>query len=238
VDYIGSFEDGTVFDTSYEHVALDDSVYPKSQSFAQHESNEPLSFVVGEGQMIAGFDKGVIGMAVNQTRTLVIQPDDGYGYPDESRIQNLDLIVSVPILEWSVNTTDFQEIYNIPAVYGATVTSHEYGWNMTVFYIDPISDIVQLRNEPVLHEILHLNEDWLSEVISIDTSAFEGVGEIIIKHKLTHEDIGKMFLSPNGEEFTLLDVDLTTNTASVDFNKEVVGKVLIFRVTLVSITTD
>jgi len=238
VDYIGSFEDGTVFDTSLEHVALDDSVYPKSQSFAMHESYSPMTFIVGEGQMIAGFDKGVIGMSINQTRTITIQPEDGYGYTDESLIRNMDLIVSVPIFEWTVNTTVFEEIYYIPAEYGATVKSREYGWNMTVFYIDPITDLVQLRNEPVLHEIVQVNEDWGSEVISIDSSANEGIGEIVLKHLLTTQDVGKMFHSDTGEEFTVLDVDLGANQATVDYNKEVVGKILIFRVTLISISAD
>ncbi|MEI6326797.1 MAG: FKBP-type peptidyl-prolyl cis-trans isomerase [Candidatus Roizmanbacteria bacterium] len=61
VQYKGSLEDGTVFDSSAVH------------------NNEPLTFEVGAGQMIPGFDTGVVGMKVGGTRTITIPPELGYG---------------------------------------------------------------------------------------------------------------------------------------------------------------
>jgi peptidylprolyl isomerase len=46
----------------------------------------PLEFVVGEGQMIKGFDTGVEGMAIGEKKTLQISPNDAYGERDEERI--------------------------------------------------------------------------------------------------------------------------------------------------------
>jgi len=60
VEYEGTLEDGTVFDSSKMH-------------------NAPLEFTVGEKQLIQGFDNGVIGMKVGEEKELVIQPDEGYG---------------------------------------------------------------------------------------------------------------------------------------------------------------
>ena len=66
VHYTGRLLDGTQFDSS--------------------AGRDPLEFVVGEGQMIKGFDTGVEGMAIGEKKTLQISPNDAYGERDEERI--------------------------------------------------------------------------------------------------------------------------------------------------------
>lgn len=66
VHYKGSLEDGTQFDSS--------------------EGRDPLEFTVGSGQLIPGFEKGVIGMETGSTKTLTIQPDDAYGQRHQEMI--------------------------------------------------------------------------------------------------------------------------------------------------------
>ena len=66
VHYTGRFEDGKVFDSS-----LDGS---------------PLDFVVGEGGLIEGFEKGVMGMAVGEKKTIKLTPEEGYGPYDEKSV--------------------------------------------------------------------------------------------------------------------------------------------------------
>eukprot|EP00729_Bicosta_minor_P003774 gene3774-15588_t len=56
VSYVGTLEDGTVFD--------------------QSRDGRPLVFDVGEGQMIKGFDAGVLGMNLGDKKTLVLPPAD------------------------------------------------------------------------------------------------------------------------------------------------------------------
>ncbi|KAG8228321.1 hypothetical protein J437_LFUL007039 [Ladona fulva] len=58
--YKGSLEDGTVFDSSYDR-------------------NSPLTFTLGSGQVIKGWDKGLLGMCEGEKRKLVIPSDLGYG---------------------------------------------------------------------------------------------------------------------------------------------------------------
>ena len=83
VDYVGSLENGTVFDTSIEAEA-------KKAGLPQRPAYEPLEFKVGAGQMIPGFEKGVMGMKANQTKTITLPPEEGYGEPSD------ELLVSVP----------------------------------------------------------------------------------------------------------------------------------------------
>ncbi|HDI73234.1 MAG TPA: hypothetical protein ENF58_03780 [Candidatus Altiarchaeales archaeon] len=72
VDYIGKFENGTVFDTSIEDEAKKAGIYNKFRSY------EPFSFVVGEGQVIEGFDNAVLGMKVGEEKEVTIPPEKGY----------------------------------------------------------------------------------------------------------------------------------------------------------------
>ncbi|KAF2721845.1 hypothetical protein K431DRAFT_267800 [Polychaeton citri CBS 116435] len=61
VHYRGTLEaDGSEFDASYNR-------------------GTPLSFHVGKGQVIKGWDQGLLDMCIGEKRTLTIQPEWGYG---------------------------------------------------------------------------------------------------------------------------------------------------------------
>lgn len=61
VHYTGRFEDGTVFDTSLT------------------EGREPLNIVLGQGTLINGFEKGLVGLNKGDKKTIEIDPEEGYG---------------------------------------------------------------------------------------------------------------------------------------------------------------
>jgi FKBP-type peptidyl-prolyl cis-trans isomerase 2 len=69
VHYTGSLDSGEVFDTSRDR--------------------DPLSFIVGAGQLIKGFDVAVVGMKVGDKKKITIAPADAYGERDDRRIQKL-----------------------------------------------------------------------------------------------------------------------------------------------------
>ena len=66
VHYTGTLVDGSQFDSSV--------------------GRAPLEFTVGAGQMIAGFDAGVLGMIVGDKKTIQVDPDNGYGQKDPTAI--------------------------------------------------------------------------------------------------------------------------------------------------------
>jgi peptidylprolyl isomerase/FKBP-type peptidyl-prolyl cis-trans isomerase FkpA len=64
MNYTGRLSDGTVFDSNVD---------PK------FGHAEPFRFTLGAGQVIAGWDEGLVGMKVGEKKTLTITPDKGYG---------------------------------------------------------------------------------------------------------------------------------------------------------------
>ena len=66
VHYTGKLEDGTVFDTS--------------------TARDPLQFVIGDGQIIPGFEQGVIGMNTGESKTINISSEKAYGPRHEDRV--------------------------------------------------------------------------------------------------------------------------------------------------------
>jgi FKBP-type peptidyl-prolyl cis-trans isomerase 2 len=47
---------------------------------------QPIEFKIGEGNVIPGFEKGIIGMKKTETKTVVISPEDAYGPHDENKV--------------------------------------------------------------------------------------------------------------------------------------------------------
>lgn len=85
VNYAGTLDDGTEFDSSYD----------RGQSF---------TFTLGKGDVIKGWDLGLLGMKVGGKRQLVIPPELGYGAAAVGPIPpNSTLHFTVELL--SVNAT-------------------------------------------------------------------------------------------------------------------------------------
>lgn len=70
VHYTGKFTDGTVFDSSIAR-------------------EEPIKFTVGAGQMIQGFDEAVVGMGVDEEKTITLPPEKAYGVENEENFVEL-----------------------------------------------------------------------------------------------------------------------------------------------------
>ncbi|MEE4240696.1 MAG: peptidylprolyl isomerase [Desulfopila sp.] len=70
IHYKGTLDNGSVFDTS--------------------EGREPLEFTLGSGQVIAGFDEAVSGMAVGEKKSVKIPVEKAYGPRNE------ELVIAAP----------------------------------------------------------------------------------------------------------------------------------------------
>jgi FKBP-type peptidyl-prolyl cis-trans isomerase 2 len=71
VEYWGTLDDGTQFDSS--------------------DGKEPLEFRAGVGEMVKGFDKAVVGMKAGETKEIRIKPEQAYGERNEK------MVIEVPL---------------------------------------------------------------------------------------------------------------------------------------------
>lgn len=88
IEYTGRLtdEDGTVFDTSREEVA-EEAGLAEAQPEREYE---PLTVEPGAGQLIEGFDEGLVGLEEGDTETITVPPEKGYGERSDDRIMERD----------------------------------------------------------------------------------------------------------------------------------------------------
>ena len=70
VHYRGTLDDGTEFDSSYDR--------------------EPLTFTIGDGKLLKGFETAVTGMTKGDTTTISLTEDDAYGAHDPDRTTSIE----------------------------------------------------------------------------------------------------------------------------------------------------
>lgn len=84
MNYTGRLTDGTVFDSNVD---------PKFSHVT------PFEFNLGAGQVIKGWDEGLLGMKVGEKKTLTIPPEKGYGSQAQGPIPaNSTLIFDVELV--------------------------------------------------------------------------------------------------------------------------------------------
>ena len=66
VDYTGTLDNGEVFDSS--------------------NGRQPLEIQMGSGNLIPGFESALMGMALNETKTFTLTPEEAYGQRDDNRV--------------------------------------------------------------------------------------------------------------------------------------------------------
>jgi len=95
--YVGTLDDGKIFDSSEMH------------------GNNPLQITLGSGKVLPGFEQAIIGMKVNQTKIIHIPAEQAYGpYRDE-------LVDTIKSREYPKGyKPDVGDTFNVPLKNGGT----------------------------------------------------------------------------------------------------------------------
>lgn len=85
VDYKGTLQNGEVFDSS--------------------QGGQPLEVQMGVGQLIAGFERELMGMSLNDKKKFTLNPEDAYGQRDDSLFRDFARADFPPEMEPQVGMT-------------------------------------------------------------------------------------------------------------------------------------
>lgn len=247
VDYIGSLPGGKVFDTSIEKVAEENKIFTPGRGY------EPLKLTAGKGEVIPGFDEGVIGMKVGENKTLTIPPEKGYGP------SNPELIRAYPIIQ--VVPKKFPRVFNIPvdefeATFGKghkiedIVNIPRTSINLTIVNI---TTNVSLSYNFKVGEQVPSGAPWNETVVKIDEK------NLTVNYSVKKNEVVQFRNVPwnttvidvNNDNITLkhnaipdtvipsmfgqTKVSFNETSIIMDQNHELAGKTLVFKVTLKSI---
>ncbi len=167
VDYTGRFLNGSVFDTSY--------------------GQQPLTFVVGSGGMIKGFDEAVINMSVGETKNVTVPPEKAYGLYDPQKVQKAPISQDIPetftiktYVEYSPE--NFTNAFGMDAAVGERVVDPETMFSASVYSVSPSS--IYIERKVKAGDVVQLpGFSWNQTVVSIYGNM------ITLKHDLEKGDV-------------------------------------------------
>jgi len=85
LEYTGRLDDGTVFDTSHESVAIENDL-----DDVDERDFSPLTVEVGAGRIVQGLEDALPGMAEGEEASVEVTPEEGYGERTDDRVIEYD----------------------------------------------------------------------------------------------------------------------------------------------------
>lgn len=133
VNYTGKLADGSVFDSS--------------------EGRDPIEFKVGEGKVISGFEDAVVGMNAGETKTVTVQPADGYGEHQSELVLQVDRS-AIPA--------------DVQIEVGQVLTmGNDQGATMNVLVVEVTDDVVTLDAN---HPLAGMTLEFAIELLEIEAA--------------------------------------------------------------------
>jgi FKBP-type peptidyl-prolyl cis-trans isomerase 2 len=246
VDYVGSFETGTVFDTSIAAAAQAAGIYTLSREYA------PLNITLGQGQVIPGFEDAIAGMRKGETKTITVPPARGYGAYDPLKVTTIGLDKSAErtiVIERTLSVPTKAFLASHPdAAKGSTVTSGATNYTVEEMGLENVT----LRLDAQPGDRLRLpGTFWDSAVVSVGQTNVTlrqdpaenstvmlpvGPAKVTVDAASVHLHlllgVGDQLRAQVG---TGVVTAVNATAATVDFNHPLAGKTLVFKLTLVGI---
>lgn len=239
---------GSIIATSVESVAKENNLSKPGSKYI------PLTLTVGKGKVIEGFDEGITGMRIGETKTITIPPEKAFGLKDPK------LISTIPIIQIIPTTITFPKVVDVSVDEFDSV----FGTNHT------IGDTVQTpSNINMTIQNMTNSTVYLSYNVKVgDESTKSGLKETIIKideNNITTKNDAKKndtiqlqgtawnstVIDINSENITLrnnripdtnirtlsgnINIHFNDTYITVDANKEFAGETMIYNVTIRSI---
>src|SRR3989344_442595 len=219
VNYIGTLEDGTIFDTNIKQIAIENNLFNEQKTY------EPFEFTIGANKVVHGFEKNIKTMKINENKIFTILPEEAYGeYKEELINKNLKREVEIDT-KLSLTKKEFEEAIKQEPTIGLVINVSQLPWSLTVEEIS--ENITRSEELKINQEITLPGISWPSKVIRIT------------EEKITLYQYPELYMQVfiptqtgmiNGKISRLDDT-----TYDIDLNHELAGKSLTFNVTLLDV---
>ncbi len=247
VNYIGTFANGTVFDTNIPQEAQIAGIYRSGRQY------RPLTVTIGKNQVVPGFEQALIGMRVGDIKTVTIPPEQGYGKESPFKV------AAIPLLK---NISRYQAVSRIVIIprslfdqdhanvsVGENIT--EGGTSYTVELLNA-TNATLLLDVPIGANITLPETTWPSMVLN-ETDAALLVRQDPVNGSTTDTALGNVLVTVTNDTITLRlpfqvggvwknpqygtgrVTAVNATTAIVDFNNPLAGKNLTFQITMLDI---
>jgi len=164
IEYIGSLEDGTIFDTTDEGVAKKNNLYNKNSEYG------PAIICIGQRNIIKGIDDQLEGKQTRTEYDLKINPEDGFGKKNAKLIQ---LVSTSKFLKQNINPMPGLQV-NIDNNFG--IIKNVSGGRALVDFNHPLAGqnlIYKIRVRKLVHDDSEKLKALLSMQLGMPKKDFE-----------------------------------------------------------------
>ncbi len=221
VSYIGTFENGTVFDTNVKEVAL--------QADLKRESYEPFVFVVGNGDVVNGFDSNVLGMKKGEKKKFTLQPEEAYG-PVNERLFIKGLKRNLDLGRYSIlDLNTYNHLFQNEAKIGETLQREDIPWKIQVVDVNDTS--VKLEHMLNVGDVINVSgTTWDGNVVDVNNE------NITV---LQNPKVGQRIAFPTSNGIIAGVVNnVDSETYDLDANHPLAGKTLVFEVEVLDVVSS
>jgi len=139
VEYTGKFQNGTIFDTSQQDLAVQAGVYNQMRVY------QPIVFTIGLHEVITGVEEAIVGMKTGENKTVTIPPEKAYGRWSQDNIEAMPRMRNSSRVE-DVPLNIFYNVTGEMPVAGTSVEVKGIPWTITVLEIK--NDVVTVKHNP------------------------------------------------------------------------------------------
>ena len=217
VDYTLRTENGSVYDTTIEAIARSAGIWREDVEYG------PLTFTLGRGEVIPGFEEAIMGMSVGEEKTFTVPPEKGYGRYDPMNIQELPRIYAMPRTE-AVPMQSFLRLFP-DFDFTVTMVSLPGAWNATILAVT--NDTVLLRHDPIVGQHI-VTGSWPERVLNVTDE------EVILLREPAEDGI-YYTTDAVGRPILATVRRVKNDTMTLDYNHPLAGQTLNFTVKLLRI---
>jgi len=193
INYIGFLSNGEIFDTSVGDFGRNNN-FDKADTWQGHgDTYQPLTTSIDTQSVVDGFNEGIKKLEIGQSRTIFVPPEKGYANYINVTIPKTEKVPMIQRMVWN----EFVRTYGETPAENIVVKDKYWNWSVQVIDLEGINVTAMINPQSLLNKTIH-PYGWDSKIVSIDSLANGGEGEIVVEHNVP-SGVNATYRGKNGE---------------------------------------